>query len=32
MEFINAFKYFKDPENNVDKFNNNSKNTSVTMF
>ena len=32
MEFINAFKYFKDPENNVDKFNNNSKNTSVTIF
>ena len=21
MEFINAFKYFKDPDNNVDKFN-----------
>lgn len=32
MEFINAFKYFKDPVNNIDKFNNNSKNTSVTIF
>ena len=32
MEFVNAIKYFQSPETHEDKFKNNTKNTSITIF